>query len=84
MSNFVKSLRLSPLLLRLFASRKRKGKSHLHALFDVAPARRWLRGYQIPAREPPDKKQPIIISKDEAPIISFPMKNPTMGTVNIA
>ena len=32
----------------------------------------------------PWNKQPIMISKDAAPIISFPMKNPTIGTVNAA
>lgn len=31
-----------------------------------------------------NKKPPIRISKDAAPIISFPMKNPTIGTVNTA
>jgi hypothetical protein len=40
--------------------------------------------YQISNREPWNKKPPIIISKDAAPIISFPMKNPTIGTVNTA
>jgi hypothetical protein len=42
------------------------------------------RGYQVSTREPWNKKQPIMISKDAAPIISFPMKNPTIGTVNTA
>jgi hypothetical protein len=42
------------------------------------------RGYQVSTREPWDKKQPVMISKDAAPIISFPMKNPTIGTVNTA
>lgn len=40
--------------------------------------------YQVSTREPWNKKQPIMISKDAAPIISFPMKNPTIGTVNTA
>src|ERR1700739_258833 len=42
------------------------------------------RGYQVSTREPWNRKQPIMISKDAAPIISFPMKNPTIGTVNTA
>jgi|SRR5690349_19383794 len=42
------------------------------------------RGYQVSTREPWNKKHPIMISKDAAPIISFPMKNPTIGTVNTA
>ena len=42
------------------------------------------RGCQVSTREPWNKKQPIMISKDAAPIISFPMKNPTIGTVNTA
>src|SRR6201984_2173943 len=42
------------------------------------------RGYQVSTREPWNKKQPIMISKDAAPIISFPMKNPTIRTVNPA
>jgi hypothetical protein len=42
------------------------------------------RGYQVSTREPWNKKQPIMISKDAAPIISFPMKNPTIGTVHTA
>ena len=42
------------------------------------------RGYQVSTREPWNKKQPIMISKDAAPIISFPMKNPIIGTVNTA
>ena len=40
--------------------------------------------YQDSKREPWNKKPPIIISKDAAPIISFPTKNPTIGTVNTA
>ena len=42
------------------------------------------RGYHVSTREPWNKKQPIMISKDAAPIISFPMKNPTIGTVDTA
>ena len=42
------------------------------------------RSYQVSNRELWNKKPPIIISKDAAPIISFPMKNPTIGTVNAA
>jgi hypothetical protein len=42
------------------------------------------RGYQVSTHEPWNKKQPIMISKDAAPIISFPMKNPTIETVNTA
>lgn len=34
--------------------------------------------------EPWNKKEPIMISMDAAPIISFPKKNPTIGTVNAA
>jgi hypothetical protein len=41
-------------------------------------------GYQVSTREPWNEKPPIIISKDAAPIISFPMKNPTFATVNTA
>ena len=41
-------------------------------------------GYQVSTREPWNEKPPIIISKDAAPIISFPMKNPTIATVNTA
>jgi hypothetical protein len=42
------------------------------------------RGYQVSTYEPWNKKQPIMISKDAAPIISFPMKNPSIGTVHTA
>lgn len=41
-------------------------------------------GYQVSTRERCNKKQSVIISKDAAPIMSFPMKNPTIGTVNTA
>lgn len=42
------------------------------------------RDYPVSTREPWNKEQPIMMSKDAAPIISFPMKNPTIGTVNTA
>lgn len=40
--------------------------------------------YEVSTREPRNRKQPLMISKDAAPIISFPMKNPTSGTVSTA
>ena len=42
------------------------------------------RSYHVSNREPWNKEPPIIISKDAAPIISFPMKNPSIGAVNTA
>ena len=60
----------------------RRSTYHYSALaFDRYKA---ARGCQVSTREPWNKKQPIMISKDAAPIISFPMKNPTIGTVNTA
>ncbi len=63
-----------------WTNRPSKYQYPAYALDREEPAR----GYQVSTLEPWNKKQPIMISKDAAPIISFPTKNPTIGTVNTA